>query len=257
MRERKKRIKTILILMLIISIIGFLIFIGNKNFYSKISALIKENSIMQNTKSKDDEAPIITDDKITEEQINDEQIQIEEDNSINDKQNTEQQIDTIEFSLPSGDKVTATVDTNNGIRSFNSIDIDNIYYSINQTKDKAVILDVATQSLLLVQTDGIMNDITDESYRSSGGKVYTKEAILQSNPGYIWVTLPKFINDDRLAYVTQLPWFKAEGDLYLWEYSISNKTYINKNYKGKEIQFGNNTEGGLEIYIDGNRRIIN
>jgi hypothetical protein len=43
----------------------------------------------------------------------------------------------------------------------------------------------------------------------------------------------------------------------LWEYSISNKTYTNKNYKGKEIKFGNNTEAGLEIYIDGNMRIIN
>ncbi|SHH84730.1 hypothetical protein [Clostridium grantii] len=260
MRERKKRRKTILTLILIVLILGVAIFFGNEKFSNTISGLIKQNSTGDNIKLVEDDAAI-TDDVVSEDETKDETEDetknIDQDTSIDEKENATELTEMLEFNLPSGDKVIATLDINNEIKTFNNIQRDNNQYTINPSKDKAVILDVKTQSIVLLQIDGSVTDITDESYKSSGGKVYTKEAIIESNPNYTWVTSPKFINDDKLAYVTQLPWFKSDGDLYLWEYSISKKNYINKNYKGKQIEFGNLTETGLETYIDGNMKILN
>lgn len=155
--------------------------------------------------------------------------------------------------LSSGQNVNLLYENKNNSKKFSGIGPNNadIPYSISPSGKNIVIFDSKTQSILLFDLDGNKQDITNPKYVSSTGSVISKSSQLSSNPNYIWCSSPKFIDDNNVAYISQLPWLSKTSE-YIWIANITNKSHaMVQSAEGKSIKFGDTSDKGLSVTIDG------
>lgn len=121
-----------------------------------------------------------------------------------------------------------------------------------------VILD-KDQNMKLINIDGKVTDITKKEYVSKKGDKFKKEVKIKENKNYLWHSEPKFMDDENIVYVSNLPYFgTAATNQYAWIYNIKTKkdTVIWKT-KGKKITIGKIVpKKGIEIKVDKNEYII-
>jgi hypothetical protein len=128
----------------------------------------------------------------------------------------------------------------------------NISYDISPSK-KAIVIQSSNQDLLYVDVNKVFKDITKKTHQSSKGEVFPKEQVINEHKTYIWSITPKFVDEDNIAYVSELPWINDQAVLYIWELNLKSNAYIQvKPASGKSITFKNITPKGLEVVIDGN-----
>ena len=162
-------------------------------------------------------------------------------------------VDTENFvvAMPSGKQVKVIYDSAKSSKTIKSVENSDpdLDYNINPSSSSVIVFQKSTQDVMLGNSDGTSQNITNVSYVSGSGQSFTKDATLKNNPAYIWVQSPKFIDDSNIAYVTQLPWFN-KNDKYIWKYNVQNKTNINTNITGSDVKINNITANGLEIVTD-------
>ena len=133
------------------------------------------------------------------------------------------------------------------------IDAKNISYDISPSKKSIVIQSKNNQDLLYVDVNKISKDITKKTHESSKGEMFSKDGILKSHKNYLWSITPKFIDEDNIAYVSELPWINDKGVQYIWKVNLKSNVHMQvKPASGKNITFKNITPKGLETFIDGN-----
>jgi len=132
----------------------------------------------------------------------------------------------------------------------------NVYFNINPTGDKMAIFDSGAQKILLIDSAGKVEDMTNPKYVSSSGTTITKESVLNSNKSYIWCSSPAFISDTKIAYISQLPWLNKTTK-YVWivDVTTGKHTIINLVH-GEKITFGKLEAKGLKIDVDGSSKYI-
>lgn len=196
---------------------------------------------------------------------NKEETQIDTNESIKEEtkkeENTEQKakeevIQTKDVDIE-GKKVKLTLDkSGQGIKN---LETDNtLVWDISPNEKKAVVLNNESQSVYLVDATGNVLDITQKEYISTENQSYPKEQVLANNPGYIWVSTPKFISDKNIVYISYLPWITSEKNQYLWTYDIQSAERV-PHYEiyGKNIIMGKIEEKGLAVKVDNNEVFIN
>lgn len=129
-------------------------------------------------------------------------------------------------------------------------------YNISPSGSAVVIFQKSTQDMMLAASDGTTTNITSENYTAGNGQVFDKANVLKTNASYIWCASPRFIDDNNIAYITQLPWFNKTNK-YIWKYNLQSKTSINTNITGQNVQINNINPKGLEIVVDGATEYIN
>lgn len=130
-------------------------------------------------------------------------------------------------------------------------------FDISPSGKKMIVLDGATQNLLEISIDNTVKNLTYEYYTTTkNAKVY-KDKTLQNNPDYLWHSTPRYISEDKVAYISNLPWINKVSEQYVWvvDTLASSHSYIKK-LKGKEITFGTLTAEGLEVTSDGALQIL-
>lgn len=172
---------------------------------------------------------------------------------------------TIEVVLSNGAKIQAVYENKDGKNMFKYITpIDApVSSSINPSGTTMIVLENSTQNMFKVTIDGNINKVNDTKYISSSGGILPKDAVLKSKPGYIWCSSPKFIDDNNVAYISQVPWFDKRTTKYVWIFNINDSSIKDRNdhtlfekLGGDNIKFGNITPKGLEISIDNNTKFI-
>ncbi|OAA84902.1 hypothetical protein [Clostridium ljungdahlii] len=124
-------------------------------------------------------------------------------------------------------------------------------YDVSPSGKNALLFDDKSQSILLVDANGNKQDITNPQYVSTTGTVIAKDSQLTNNPGYVWCSSPKFIDDNNIAYVSQLPWI-GKTTKYMWIESLQNKNHVMvQNIEGEDIKFQGISEKGLTAIVDG------
>lgn len=132
-----------------------------------------------------------------------------------------------------------------------------IYFDLSPTSQAMLILDEKAQSIIYIDINGKTTDVTQKAYSSSTTQnTYTKENILHTTPDYIWSSTPKFLDDNRIFYISELPYF-GMNDKYIWMLDLATLQHRNTNIKGQDIIFGDRNERGLQITIDGVKKYIN
>lgn len=121
---------------------------------------------------------------------------------------------------------------------------------LSPSKKLVTILDKETQELYLMDNKGTVTDITYKVYKNNKGYTESKESIMKRVPGFVWAVNPKFLDEDTVVYLSQLPWFDTRRFLYVVELNpLSHRNM--QSVKGVDITLKSLTEKGLEYESDG------
>ena len=77
--------------------------------------------------------------------------------------------------------------------------------------------------------------------------------MLNNNSNYLWHTNGKIVNDEKIAYVTNIPEFNGELQQCIAVVTVDDNTHnINESLKGDSVKLYKSDENGLKVEIDGN-----
>jgi hypothetical protein len=161
---------------------------------------------------------------------------------------------TFDLELGSGVKLKALYEEKQGVNIFKSIVSEDtaISFIANPSSTSIVILDSDDQSMWAVDNAGKVTEITNQSY--SG---YKKTSVLKKRPKYIWCTSPKFIDEEHVVYLSQLPRIQNAPILYVWSVNIKDKKAdVDKKLSGETIKLGNMVDDTMEVLIGSTTKYI-
>ena len=245
MRKRRRRITIVSILgVLIIGMLFLKIAISSVNIdtlRNKIQSWIDED----NKDVKDDIDNI--NEKNTEKETKEEETP------------KEPEVKTMDLTVKEGLILKAEYEEDNGKVKFKGIkDVpNNIYYTLNQDKNLILTID-ENQNIKIFNVNAKEAIITKDKYVAPNGEVFNKDAVLETYNGYLWNKEAKFITNTKVAYISNVPYFGYGLNKYIWVVDLNDNTHKTLwNSKGKEINFGEIKEKGLEVTIDGNVKYMN
>lgn len=119
-------------------------------------------------------------------------------------------------------------------------------YEIDRSPNKTqlVILDEETQELYLANANGDLRNITYRIYENSKGYTESKESILNRKDNFVWAEQPRFLNEETVVYMSQLPWFDERRFLYIVELDpLSHRNF--QSVFGRDLTLKELEEKGL------------
>lgn len=162
--------------------------------------------------------------------------------------------DAYDIQLSNGKTVSIYYETKNNEKVFkqaSATDNSNTLYSISPSGKKAILFDDKVQSIILVDINGDKKDVTNPQYTSTSGNVIEKNAQLTAQPNYIWCSSPRFIDDNNIAYISQLPWI-GKTTKYVWIETLENKSnFMVQEIQGEELKLEGLTDKGITVVQDG------
>lgn len=224
-RKRNRRIALIIIIILIVT--GGGLFIIKK---SDIKSMIQSFKSSKNEVKESNESPK----------------DASEDEKSEEKEEEVEENKKVEATLPSNEQITLEVDKDNKILSIESNN-SNLQSILNDSSDKAILYDISEQTMALVDNTGNVTDITYKQYKSTKGRITTREAMLSGDSDFNWTRDPKFVGDNLIIYTSSLPWFTDE--LYLWKYDITTGEYDTLSVQGSSLFGGKNVS--IDEYVEG------
>ncbi|MGV8983373.1 hypothetical protein [Clostridium sp.] len=250
-RELKKRRRKILLL-IILPIVGLTIFLVTdfNALLNKGESMKKSiNSVLLN-KSKDKEenaADVEKKPEVVKPVANPEKTKAPQ-------KEVALKTETFVANLSDGQKISVEFNVDGVKKSIKGVsDTKGITYDISPSGKAIVIQSKNDQQLMYVNVDKTSKDITKKTYESSKGEILTKDGILKNHETYNWSVMPKFIDEDNIAYISELPWINEKAQQYIWKVNLKSNVYMQvKPASGKNITFKKIATKGLETIIDGN-----
>ncbi|EET84117.1 conserved hypothetical protein [Clostridium carboxidivorans P7] len=128
----------------------------------------------------------------------------------------------------------------------------NVVYSISPSGKNMIVYDDKVQGIILMDINGNKQDISNMQYTASDGTVITKNAQLSAQPNYVWCSSPRFIDENNVAYISQLPWL-GKTTKYVWIETIANKNQmlVQNVPESEDIKFDKLTDKGLTVISGG------
>jgi len=233
-KQMKKRKKRITFGIFIAVIAGVFITISMKGIVINLSKNLE--------KSKS----IITNDKNNVKSTESKKVEVTEQEKL-------KKTEAYDIQLSNGKTVSLAYETKNNEKIFkqaSTTDNSNILYNISPSGKKAILFDDKAQSIILVDINGDKQDVTNPQYTSTSGNVIEKNAQLSAQPSYIWCSSPRFIDDNNIAYISQLPWI-GKTTKYVWIENLEQKSNVwAEEVKGKELKLEGLTDKGLTVIED-------
>lgn len=252
---KKRKTTIILVAVIIVLFLGCIYLVMRNNIGTRIKEVIngvqvrisannkniaKEGASKQNKKTKT-KTPVV------------------KKNNKKDQDESKGKEESSDIKISDSITVKAVFDETGGNKKFKMLDgtPGSITYNVNPSGNKIVLCDKTTQSLYTIDINGNVSDITMKQYVSRNGQVYPEDQEIKTNPSYIWVDSPKFIDDNKVAYISQLPWFNDQSKKYIWIIDLTNNS---QNYAKlssgddgafSDIKFDNSSNGKLQIEADG------
>lgn len=158
--------------------------------------------------------------------------------------------------LPGGEMFSIEVVEENGEKLFKPLDGTlPMEADLSPSRKKLVALESTTQDLYLVDTEGAVTDITYRTYKNTRGYTASKESILERLPDFDWASQPKFLDEDTVVYMSQLPWFDERRFLYIVELDpLSHRNF--QRVGGEEVVLLERVENGLKFSIKGVEEVL-
>lgn len=136
------------------------------------------------------------------------------------------QVNTYEYTSSNGDVYKVSYETTGEGIAFTGIDssYSDLGYDISQDKQYIVFEDRAQGDIMLMSADGKTTKINPSTYKSkSSGVVIRKEDMLAKIQNYVWSAKPHFTSDNKIVFLTDIPYTYDDGKLYMWTLSISGQ----------------------------------
>ncbi|MCX7885624.1 MAG: hypothetical protein N2448_11505 [Caloramator sp.] len=244
---KRRRINIILIILIFISASYF----GGKYFLNKNNINININ--------------ILKNKKITEKKVDNQKRNISADNT-NKKNTVPKTKNNINTSVENEKKLSYEYKTANGsvlkinykvkgdLKEFLNLEdtSSQTFYDISEDKKYIIFDDVTSNDIILADVNGNFKKLTKMNYKSySTGHTYKKDKILSYNPKYVWSRKPHFTRDGRIVYISQLPYFRKNGKLYLWVVNFDGSDHKKVGFIGNDLNLvtyaGYDSEGNIRI----------
>ncbi|MEG2353067.1 MAG: hypothetical protein RSB70_00325 [Clostridium sp.] len=245
-KQIKKRKRTLIFSATIIATcIGVTIYMSsNMGFFQE--AKEKVINVLKFNKDTNKDIDEIKDTNIDDTLINPPQVSGED---ITQSKTEIQKVDlgsdiTIEIIIEEKDSVKNIVE----IKNNEMVDFD-----ISQAKDKIVLLNKKNQNTFLCNINGTITEITKKEYFDTNNRKYNKDEQLNLNPQLLWASSPKFISDNKILYLSKLPWFDKEHKLYIWIYDIEKNNHIvalDRRLQGNIIEVKSFKKESIDIEVD-------
>lgn len=194
----------------------------------------------------------------TSEEIASEESAVKENEAEDIQSEEEEEVKTpieeyIDIPLSSGKTAQAVYVEENGEKVFTSVkNLDEgVYFDISPLKKQVLVCDV-NSVITVYNIDGTSKTVSKDQYVSSKGTVFTKDNTLQTNPGYLWNSNPKFVSEQSIVFVTNRPYFgSAAVKQYLWMTDIqTGDDKIYWDLAAENITVGDREEKGLKITVN-------
>ncbi|MFD3156247.1 hypothetical protein ACFIJ5_05220 [Haloimpatiens sp. FM7330] len=247
MKRRKKRIliTIIIICILIISVLTYIFFNNGKifkfisNSEDKITSIKSSNTINNEGKMNQKSNEVKSSkNKVQDSMGKDEYFKVTI-NGVNIK---------VIYEVKDGNKL---------IKEVKDLPNEDMYYEISPTKKAILVYQQNMQKMFYVDDEGSIKDISKEKYVSSKGTIFKRKNIIENNKDYVWCEKARFINDNVIAFVSELPWVGGKNNKFIWFGNIQSMNYkYVRNKNGKDIEFKSLTDKGLETQIDGDTYYI-
>lgn len=156
-----------------------------------------------------------------------------------------------------GSNITANIILSEESSKTTIIDVEKnptLEFNISDKKDAVVLLNKETQDMFLWTLDGKLEDITKKEFIDTENNKYPKGKQLSLNPNLIWAAKPTFISENKILYLSKLPWFDTNHKLFVWTYDISKKTHalaLDKRLQGDNIKVVESNGEKVKLDIDG------
>ncbi len=157
-----------------------------------------------------------------------------------------------DIKLSNGNTLKAVYETSGSGKAFKYLSPKDsgVFYNINPSGSKMVVFDKDKQNIILIDITGSTSDLTNPSYTSSSGTVVNKQEVLESNSSYIWCDSPMFLDDNNIAYITQLPWL-SKSTKFIWMVNTESKTHTYvRGISGESVKFEGLEARGLKVNTD-------
>lgn len=199
MKRRRLNIILFLLLLLCIAIFGgrYLLKINNINIFSSSgskSDTKKDGNINSDTNKGD---------KVGENNVTSDPSTTTKEYTYTLKNN---KIIKIEYTENGADKQ---------IKEFKNENLDSIEYDISPDKKRALFVDKADSSLIVLNSDGNFIDITKQSVNYSKKRSLTRK-VLENDSNYVWNGKPHFTSDGNIVYLSDMPNSKSGYLLTIW-----------------------------------------
>ena len=233
-RMKKRKIRYVIIIIIIIAILFAIFFYSN---IKKVGSIISDGKQKNTTiNNKDNKKPSNKKETSTSVTKTETETKTEEEKSYT-------------VNLSNGKQIKLVYEEKDNNKTFKYISpIDSgVITDISPSKKAIVILD-SNQAILYYDIEGKKRDLTKKEYTSSDGTIFTKEDGLSKNPNYMWHGFPKFLDENKIAYISELPWFNKTIK-YVWIVNVKNGEHMQLSEKlsGENLSFGELNEKGLMI----------
>lgn len=251
MRRRKKRLRIVYFLTFLVVILLSMKIVKYdfSNIHQRLQTLISRQGYntdsVEDTKAENDIDEIEEkNQKLDEKKIEDKKVE----------ENTEEKVTIV----LNGINLNLILKSEQGVKSIVNIENkpENYYYDLSNNGKNALIID-NLQNIYLTNVTGDIIDLTLKQYIAPDGEIFEKNNIIATYNGYLWHSSAKFLSDNKIAYITNIPYFGYDLNRYVSIIDIKSKSHETLwNMKGENINFGNFHKKGLEVTIDGNIRYI-
>lgn len=251
-RMRKRKKMTIINLILVILILISAAYFGRSYYMEKSNINLGSifNSFKKNIDKKQKQSEQIdktkTNDDTSNSQTNEPEQTVEETNSYFEYKASDGKAYRLEYTEASGEKQFTGVKSDTGDVEF------------DLSSDKRKILFCTLSGDVVVGDDqGTIKKINSDSYRSkSAGITIEKKTTMQYYPEYVWAAKPHFTSDNRVVYISYLPYLKGANTFYMWILSIdgASQKMAGKltNDMSKIAYDGFSSDGALRIKVNNN-----
>jgi cell division protein FtsL len=178
---------------------------------------------------------------------------------VENKSKSTEKAGSYKIELSDGKSANLTYEGKDSEKKFKSVSPGDgsIVYDISPSAKNIVLFDGKSQSILLVDINGSKQDLTNPKYVSTTGNVIEKNTQISNNPSYMWCSSPKFLDDNNIAYTSQLPWL-GKTQKYVWIENIQNKSHVMvQGIQGENVKLQGLTEKGLTVVEDGTTVYVN
>ena len=247
-RQMKRRRNIKIFLVVIVVFIIIIVVAANLNIFN-LSNISKDGKVSSVASEKKDTKPSKSK-KTNKSEAN---------SSDNNKTSSQSENSSFIVTMPDNKAVKVYYSNNGGTKKISNVDVGvpDISYNISPSGSEVVVYEKSTQNMMLAKSDGTSSNITKTSYVSGSNTTFDEATTLKNDPSYIWCASPEFIDDDNIAFISQLPWFiTSKPDKYIWIYNLKNNSYTNTNINGLDTTLGSLTPKGLSVTLNNNTQYL-
>ena len=166
-----------------------------------------------------------------------------------------------EISLNNGEKINIFYEEGNQIEYIASQDElpKNYRFDISPSRSRILIEELNTQDTYMLDENSNLFKLDPEFFYSNSARTrFYKNDVVSSYENYSWYKNARFLNDNTIVYISNLPWF-GKNEQYIWRTDIqdvNNITHFMTSVGGENIDFGELTEEGIKVNINNEMKLL-